>query len=279
MVEVCEGNQVKPSDTYRWQKQWRVERNRGLKRTTGPERAQAHVQELTNSLGVSIRAIADASGTSPAVISELNRGICHGLMVRTEKAILAVKPEDILGRPNLNGSVPNIGTRRRIQALMAMGWRHQDLTPLLGFNSGNVVHQAGNWITRRKHEATKGVYDRLWNQRGPATRISLARVAKAGYAPPLAWDDDSIDDPNAEPDLGAKVYAQGRPPAGAIRRSEAIVEDVEFLLNDGHTWSTIPDRLGTTPAALDRQLHREGRSDLINRAKTMTDRLAYARAS
>jgi hypothetical protein len=42
----------------RWRKQWSIERSRGLKRVTSPERAQAHVQALTPSTG-------SASGPSP----------------------------------------------------------------------------------------------------------------------------------------------------------------------------------------------------------------------
>jgi hypothetical protein len=54
---------------------------------------------------------------------------------------------------------------------MAIGWRHQDLTPRLGFRSANLVHQAGHWVSRQKHDAVKDLYDRLWDQRGPATAL------------------------------------------------------------------------------------------------------------
>lgn len=267
------------SDGPRWQKQWRIERARGQRRTTGPERAQAHVQGLVADLGVSIRAIADASGTAPGVISELNRGVCAGLRTSTEKRILAVQARNIFTRPNPRGSVPNVGARRRLQALMVMGWRHQDLAPLLGFRTTNLNHQAGDWITKQKHDAVRDLYDRIWNVQGPAGAQSLARVAKAGYAPPLAWDDDTIDDPNAVPDLGARVYAQGQAPEGAAKRADAVIEDTAFLLDDGCTWPELLARLSVTGEALERLLYRAGRGDLVKRAKTMNERLAHARAS
>lgn len=267
-----------PSDTYLWKKRYQLDFHRGLRRTTGPERAQAHVQELMDRYGVGILAIADAAGTAPDVISELSSGNCTGMMVGTEAAILMVRLEHIMDRPNPNGMVPSIGTRRRLQALLTMGWRHQDLSPLLGYGSGQTMYLKGR-ITQRKHEATKRVYDQLWNKRGPADLRTMRAVAKSGYAPPLAWDDDSIDDPNAKPDLGARVYAQGRCPEGVIHKSDATVEDVEFLINEGLNWGAITARLTANPDSLERLLIRKGRADLISKAKSLTDRLALARAS
>lgn len=267
------------SDTPRYRKKWKIDNIRGVKRIVDPGNAQAHVKALVRDHGVSLRGIAEAAGVSPFIISHLNRDIKQGLHRDTEKAIMAVTAESVLARPNGEGFVPNIGGRRRIQALMAMGWRHQDLTPLLGINTANIVHQQGEWFTKRKHDAIKELYDRLWNQRGPATTLSINRIVKAGYAPPLAWDDETIDDPNAVPDLGTKVSERGRPTEGNVRKSDAVIEDVEFLLDEGLTWEAITGRLGVNPESLDRNLHRLGRGDLIRRAKTMTERLAYARAS
>lgn len=269
----------KPSDTPAWRKKWNIDRHRGLLRVVPATEAETHVQNLVQRYGVSIRGIADASGISRQLISNLNRGLKQGIRRDSEAAVLAVTAESVLSRPKGEGFVPNIGGRRRIQALMAMGWRHQDLTPLLGLNTANIIHQQGDWFTKRKHDAIKGLYDQLWNKRGPATALSINRIAKAGYAPPLAWDDETIDDPTAQPNYGARVYAQGRAPEDAIKRADANVEDIEFLLDAGHNWLEIPARLGTTADALERSLHRSGRGDLINRAKTLEEHRDYARAS
>jgi hypothetical protein len=267
------------SDTYQWQKKWRMDAAKGHLRTTGPAQAQAHVQALVANYGVSVHSIADAAGVGPQIISELKRGVCRGMKVTTERRILAIQAADIFNRPNANGSVPAIGARRRLQALMVMGWRHQDLAPMAGFRTANLNHQPGDWISKQKHEAVKELYDRIWNVQGPAGKQSLTRIAKAGYAPPLAWDDDTIDNPNAVPDLGARVYAQGRAPEGATRHADAMVEDAQFLLDGGCTWLELVDRLDCTAEALERLLYRAGRGDLVSRAKSMTERLAYARAS
>ncbi|AZS11740.1 helix-turn-helix DNA binding protein [Arthrobacter phage Maja] len=269
----------KPSDDPRWQKQWRVERARGFKRRTDISRARVHIQSLMASHGVSCRSIAEAAGVSPSTINLIERGEVNLVGVKFEKAIRAVRVEDIFERPNPRGAVPIIGARRRIQALMAIGWRHQDLTPLLGFRSANIVHQGGHWVSRKNHEAVKDLYDRLWNQRGPATAQSMSRIAKAGYAPPLAWDDDSIDDPNASPDLGDEVHKHGPAAEDAVRFSETLVENVEFLLRTGIGWAGIPGRLGMEPAAVERSLYRSGRRDLVSRAKNLEDTRDYVRAS
>ncbi|QYC54969.1 helix-turn-helix DNA-binding domain protein [Arthrobacter phage Popper] len=260
-------------DTPQWKKRYMMDFNRGLRRTTGPKRAEKHVKELIERYGASIRAIADAAGTASLVISELAAGTCTGMMVSTEEAILKVRFQHIMDRSNPDAKVPSTGLRRRLQALLTMGWRHQDLEPLLGFDSGVVLYQQGD-VTFRKHEATKRVYDQLWNKRGPADLRTQRAVAKAGYAPPLAWDDDSIDDPTAAPDLGARIYAQGRAPEGALHQADATVEDMEFLIREGLSWETLAERLGRTPGSLERALHRKGRSDLIAKAKTI-----YATAS
>lgn len=267
------------SKTLRWQKQWRRDNLAGIRRMTDASRAKEHVQALATSLGVSSRAIADASGVSRETIALLNRGVAETLYVTTEQRILAVKAEDILNRPNHTGYVPNIGARRRVQALMAIGWRHQDLSPRLGFVSTNLIHQQGDWITQRKHQAVKDLYDQLWNKPRPEDVRSRNRAAKAGYAPPLAWDDETIDDPAATPDLGAKVYAQGRSPEGAVRYSDAIVENTDFLIRSGIGWAGLPERLGISTYALERALHRAGRGDLVTQAKAFEDRREYARAS
>ena len=239
----------------RWRKQWSIERSRGLKRLTSPEAAQAHVQALTAQHGFSIRSIADASGVAAATISELNRGVCSGLKVTTEKLILTVTAEKILNRPNREGFVPNIGARRRLQALMVIGYRHSDLSPKLGFNSALVLSQAGNWISRRKHDKVKGAYEQLWDTPGPSAR-TRGRAASLGYLPPLAWDDETIDDPSAEPEA-----------ADTVKKGEALVEDVEFLVRTSATAEEIEQRTGMAWPSIERQLHRYGRADLIAAAK------------
>jgi hypothetical protein len=268
---------AKRSDTPAYRKQWRIERHQGKTRVVDTAEVSEHLHRLVKQHNCSLEGIAAASGVGEMTISRLHRGLLKTIRRSNAEALLAVTPDKV--RPNGEVLVPNIGGRRRIQALMAIGWRHKDLTPLLGLPSANIVYQDGQWFTKRKHDAIKRVYDQLWNKPGPGGALVIKRAEKAGYSPPLAWDDETIDDPAAVPNLGAKVSNIGMTAPGTVRKTDAVIEDVEFLLEEGLDWDAITTRLCLNPVTLDRALHRRGRADLINRGKNMAERRAYARAS
>lgn len=242
------------ADAYLYHKQWRIERAKGHRRVVPAEPTVTHVKAL-RAKGWSLRGIGEASGAPVQTISRALLG--HQLNVHrdTEKAILALRPDDIFTRPNRAGFVPNIGARRRLQALMAIGWRHSDLTPLTGFRTAVMNHQVGDWISQEKHDAMKRVYEQLWNTRGPAT--SLARAAKAGYLPPMAWDDDTIDDPNYTPEPEAATEDK------RIVKRKAFIENIEFLLQIGENRDGIAAALDASWEAVERRLDRYDRRDLI----------------
>lgn len=268
---------AKRSDTPAYRKQWRIERHQGLNRVVDADPVRAHLLDLMKQHNCSLEGIAQASGVGYMTISRLHRGMVNTMRRSNAQALLATKPEDV--RPNGEVLVPNIGGRRRIQALMAIGWRHKDLTPLLGLPSANIVYQDGQWFTKRKHDAIKRVYDQLWDKPGPGGALCTTRAAKAGYVPPLAWDDETIDDPQAQPNLGLTKPKRGRPAKGLTPATEAQIEDVEFLLEQAYKWDAITDRLGVEPVSLERLLYRKGRNDLVTRAKKMDHRRSYARAA
>lgn len=253
---------------------------------------RAHARMLMAE-GVSARQIAKLAGISSSTINALiygrtERGHAPYPRMKRENAakVMAIKPKltNVAARHCLDAT----GTKRRLQALVAIGWSQARLARRLGLLPSNfgTLLRSGKCTAKRALEVMD-LYDELWNQPQFGTdwhsKSAAARArnyaAALGWAPPLAWDDDSIDDPNASPDRGAKVSAQGPTPEGAIRKSDADAEDVEFLVNEGMTWDGIVARLNMNPVSLDRSLRRQGRGDLIRRAKTMTERLAYARAS
>jgi len=89
------------------------------------------------------------------------------------------------------------------------------------------------------------------------------RAAARGWAPPLAWDDDTIDDPNATPDLGAETP---RPQGGAGRPFADVVEDVEDILSwEPYTTATeLAHRLGDRDSSgIQIALRRGERTDLL----------------
>lgn len=101
--------------------------------------------------------------------------------------------------------IDSTGTIRRIRALMALGWRLADLDQALGHRADvnychNITRQAKvHYKTARK---VAGLYDRLSMKLGPSERTRTI-AQKRGWLPPLAWDDDHIDDPTYRPRRGS----------------------------------------------------------------------------
>jgi hypothetical protein len=102
------------------------------------------------------------------------------------------------------------GTRRRLQALAALGWSWQAVGEHAGYTSDHV-----RWLTKQPHVAAGAarritvVYDKL-SMHFPAdclaVRRTKSRAEKRGWLPPLAWDDDLIDLPDNE--LAAELQRQ-----------------------------------------------------------------------
>ena len=104
-------------------------------------------------------------------------------------------------RRYLNGgshlNAPTVGVERRLWGLMRMGW------PLrLIAEEGGVSPTVLNSISRGRvqevqphtRQAVHRAYERLSMRPGPSNHTK-ARAIKNGWPPPLAWDDDKIDDP------------------------------------------------------------------------------------
>ena len=95
------------------------------------------------------------------------------------------------------------GTKRRLQALMALGYSTTVIGEGLGTDRRNVLRLLSKpKVAQQTADKVAAVYDELWNRPVPLTchTSRLRASAKAnGYLPPMAWDDDSIDDPLAEP--------------------------------------------------------------------------------
>lgn len=179
---------------------------------------RAHVQTL-QAAGLGWKTIAAAAGVAESTL-------CHLLYGRRRAGVQElparrVNPESarrLLAVPlptieQLPGGVvvPATGTQRRLQALACLGW-----------SVGEVARQA-ELDRQRLDRAVRGedvivstvrgiaaVYERLWDQRPQpvthADKVAVSRTrnraAAAGWAPPAAWDDETIDDPAATPTLG-----------------------------------------------------------------------------
>jgi plasmid maintenance system antidote protein VapI len=148
-----------------------------------------------------------------------------------------------------DASVDATGTIRRIEALHALGWRQKDIAAHLGARWQSV---AGMRIAGRVYRSTADriaqVYDRLSMTPGPS-KLGRERALARGLVPPLAWDDETIDDPAAQPNYGpvrprAEILA-----AAADRRAE-----VDRLDRAGLTIAKIAARLEIGERSVNRHL-------------------------
>lgn len=220
--------------------------------------AQTHIAAL-RAAGVGRREIARRAGVARTVVNRL-AGVDRSkpaARVRPETlaAILAVTPQDKAGA----AVVDAVGTRRRLQALIALGWTQTELaqrTGLLLSTVNALVHARWANVQHATHLRVCRVFDDLSGTPGPSTRARLM-AARRGWAPPLAWDDDTIDDPAAAPTGVALTPAK--------RTREEILEDFTDTW-DEHLGDVqvAAFRLGVTPISLERtlQLARRAGSDI-----------------
>lgn len=143
--------------------------------------------------------------------------------------------------------IDGTGTARRLQALSAIGWPPTQLGARLGYDRRVI----DGWRQQRRHPlvhratatAIADLYDELWDTPGPCTRTRRA-AARRGWAPPMAWDDHTIDDPHATPDLGS-------PPRGRIDDA-----DITHLRHCGLNDTQIAHRYGIKVDSLHQALRR-----------------------
>lgn len=113
-----------------------------------------------------------------------------------------------LQRLHFNGGrpleVPRHGTMRRIQALRSLGWSQSQLGERLGVSRTRICHLSHDEVRGVRPETARQVaelYDELWDQvpTGPRAEAARTNARRNGWVSPLAWDDESIDDPDAKP--------------------------------------------------------------------------------
>ncbi|UJP39356.1 helix-turn-helix domain-containing protein [Cellulomonas palmilytica] len=249
-----------------YQKRWRLDREQGRLRTVPATRARRHIERL-RAAGCSVRGIAECAGLSPSVVSKIGAGKQPTVTVKVARTLLAVRPDSILNRPHGPGFVPNLGARRRIEALLALGWAHAHITERMGTRTTSqlVLHQVGDWIARETHDAVVAAYDALAMSPGPSER-TRRRAAVLGYAPPLAWDDDTLDDPDARPQTGidtdnvdpvAVARALDGDMSVPLNRDERA-EVIAALAAGGRSDRWIAVQLGVVPETVRRERQRLG---------------------
>lgn len=145
------------------------------------------------------------------------------------------------------GWIDSTGTRRRLEALAAIGWSANALADHTGLSYRWLRElRAGKTdrITRKTRDRVTAIYNQLWDTPGPCP-WARGHATRHGWAVPMAWDDDTIDDPTAQPDLG-------RPARGRIDPA-----DITHLESFGHTRHQIAERLAVDPESITTALRRK----------------------
>lgn len=178
--------------------------------------------------------------------------------------------------------IPARGVRRRIEALMAIGWSQSALAAHVGHRQVVITQWLRNeFVQRSTHIRVAEVYERLSVMTPPtdtkSQRMSvnrtLALARRRGYAPPLAWDDIDNDHGPAETtgedvvdDVAVALAISGQRVTLTVRERHIVVRELNARgMNDGriaeHTGVDVRtigrDRklLGIEPAEPEYKIH------------------------
>lgn len=180
------------------------------------------------------------------------------------------------------------GTRRRIMGLSSIGYNHTEIARKLGTDKsviGNLNSKKKRSVYPATAEKIRAVYDELsmippdldedW-----IAKRTAKEARRRGYPSPLAWDDESIDDPYVLP-MGLTPHQA----ALWFWNCATMTERIQWVLEHGLSVTRMADRANmsrsqraqqsTTPGAT---AHRQWRSKPENREKE-NERKRAARAA
>lgn len=197
-----------------------------------------HVDKLL-AAGWTLVRLANATGLTHSFYSHFRSKTT--IRAYTEARILAVKPNDCgqlaHSSPGSGRRVPSVGTIRRIRALRAVGYTVEQIARESGLNRSNLkmicINEQPTVFIETAH-AVAEAFKRLEMTPAPASRAaSRGRnyARKRGWPAPLAWDEDSIDDPSAGPHI-------------PIAPPPAWFDDYQELKSLGFTDTLIVERMG-----------------------------------
>ena len=246
-----------------YMKRYTLERHQGIPHRVPATRAAAHITALHDA-GMTWTQIAAQTGRSPGAAAHLIRAARAGgnINLATQRTWLAVTYQPPTTRRAALKITPEVGTGRRIRALVALGWTYKALKRETGISDTHLSDIArqmpGRGTPGGVTAATiRTTYDRLSMTRPEGTRADTARrrARHLGWPPPLAWDD--IDDPDETP--------TGHKP-GRGRATNFHLDDITEHLthNPATTTAQLAHRFGVQPNAIQQRLVRAGRTDLLD---------------
>lgn len=146
---------------------------------------------------------------------------------------------------SVNGYADPTGTVRRLRALAAIGWGTTDLGERLGVTP-QAIAQLRYGDRAHVYRETAARITALYDELSMAPRVDhvgrkvSAHARRMGWLPPLAYDDELIDDPTYEPDRSCVE----REPRGGKPKLPPT-EDLRWLIDEqGMSIDRIADRFG-----------------------------------
>jgi hypothetical protein len=189
MTRMSDDELRRRSVTYRRRTKVRTYLRRGAPAFVDAAPAWAHVDAFIAE-GWSEFRVAQAAG----VLAQTLHQRLPTMHASRAAALLNVTREQLYKTAGDLDRVPAIGARRRLQALGAIG---HPLSHIVAYYvATEALKPETMHISGKSWRIIRDAYNRLSMTNG--TRLQARNRAKAaGWAPPLAWDDDSIDDPAA----------------------------------------------------------------------------------
>lgn len=176
------------------------------------EPARLHIKGLRAN-GMGLRRIAELAGVNRKTLqwittgrSERGSGPSHQVTRANAEKILAV---EITARAADHQHVIAVGSVRRLQALVAFGYPRSHLARRLGITPSNATRlfdDSTSHVLARTADAVEKLFAELQLTPGPSNRARNEGRLR-GWPPPLAWDEDTIDDPAAAPDRAPRARA------------------------------------------------------------------------
>lgn len=155
------------------------------------------------------------------------------------------------------------GARRRLRALVRVGYPKSTLARRIGI-SETAVENILSALTRRVNpgtaETVAQVYDELWDvppdtstyRRAADGARAKARAEAAGWPPPMAWDDDDLDNPDAPEPSDEREHHSG-----------VDLDEWAFLVRCGEDPDRAAARCGVQLGAIERRAFRQARHDVL----------------
>ncbi|MFI6854534.1 hypothetical protein [Streptomyces sp. NPDC050416] len=178
---------------------------------TDAEPARRHVLAI-QATGMGLAGIAKHTGVNRGSLDHLLYGsppIPPAAQIRTEnaQALLAYWPslDDYEDRAIIDAT----GTRRRMQALAVAGWPSKAIHQRVQVGNFQTIEKlrARTKVTARLARVIRDFYDEVSAKTAEDYGVEAwvagrtrTYAAKAQWAGPEAWDPDTIDDPEAQPD-------------------------------------------------------------------------------